>query len=919
MSFAEFFEIATDNKPYDYQCRLACGDNAERVNAEKLLNGTECLSRLVSIPTGLGKTAAVTLAWLWNRVALGNDAWPRRLVYCLPMRTLVEQTASEVEKWLKQLVDSGKYLNAREDLLWILDHSPIILMGGEENDVARRDWDIHPEKPAILIGTQDMLLSRALNRGYGMSRARWPMHFSLLNNDALWLFDETQLMGPGLWTSAQLDWLRNDRFKPSRPCASWWLSATIGTSFLDTRDRKDAIAVGTLDPLAAIVEITADEAEELDVLQAKRPIEFWTSAAFKGKTNAKKTDENPMDIFLAKLSKSVCNEHQMGTLSLVVCNSVATAQKVFNNIKSQMPESGSEVALLTSRFRMRDRREHLGKLFAFEDARKKGVREQKPCDHPGLICVSTQVVEAGVDISACRLWTELAPWPSIIQRIGRLNRDGKLNHEAKAFVFEVPVKKSGDKKGVPVGPYLAEDLTDAKKIVSALAIRYTKEPDKSIRDILNLLKADKTIANVIEKSLQPKLEPFPRAFDVHGLFSTEPDAFGGFTDVSPWVRSSDANADVTVFWRNWDEVKITLKSYKETEWIGPAFQREEGCPVSVHRLRSFVDNTKNAYLWNDKTDTWEPIRSKDIFPGMVILLPANAGGYAKECGWTGIKADKLLDTPPPGPFDDGDKDKLVTTKPQWVSLDAHLAAVGAEAERIGRALALPPAQQTALVHAGTLHDIGKSYLQWQESLPPTRPDATTLWAKAPFFAKRANMRHEAASALAAWHQKYRARTADFSALTIYLIAAHHGFIRTVLSSRPTAPLPNIAGILIVEPPPVLMWRAKAEETWPLDFICAQDGTDGVFSEDADGNLIFTPVAPGWTALVADLLGGWEADAPQFSARAIPSNDANEPHSLNPFKLAFLETLLRAADCRVSASEMGIPAQTIFQPVVGRKS
>ena len=40
-----------------------------------------------------------------------------------------------------------------------------------------------PKRPAILIGTQDMLLSRALNRGYGMSRYRWPMHFGLLNND----------------------------------------------------------------------------------------------------------------------------------------------------------------------------------------------------------------------------------------------------------------------------------------------------------------------------------------------------------------------------------------------------------------------------------------------------------------------------------------------------------------------------------------------------------------------------------------------------------------------------------------------------------------------------------------------------------------------------------------------------------------
>jgi CRISPR-associated endonuclease/helicase Cas3 len=73
-SFGEFFKKATGSQPYDYQCRLA------EARPE---------SHLINIPTGLGKTAAVVLAWLWNRVGLKKAEWPRRLVYCLPMRTLV--------------------------------------------------------------------------------------------------------------------------------------------------------------------------------------------------------------------------------------------------------------------------------------------------------------------------------------------------------------------------------------------------------------------------------------------------------------------------------------------------------------------------------------------------------------------------------------------------------------------------------------------------------------------------------------------------------------------------------------------------------------------------------------------------------------------------------------------------------------
>ncbi|MBI4230359.1 MAG: hypothetical protein HY608_05950 [Planctomycetes bacterium] len=43
-----------------------------------------------------------------------------------------------------------------------------VSMGCEEAE----EWDIYPEREAILVGTQDMLLSRALNRGYAASRAR---------------------------------------------------------------------------------------------------------------------------------------------------------------------------------------------------------------------------------------------------------------------------------------------------------------------------------------------------------------------------------------------------------------------------------------------------------------------------------------------------------------------------------------------------------------------------------------------------------------------------------------------------------------------------------------------------------------------------------------------------------------------------
>lgn len=105
------------------------------------------------------------------------------------MRALVEQTARVARQALERLEDP----------------TPVhVLMGGVEPD----DWRREPERRAVIIGTMDMLLSRALNRGYAESRFAWPVAFGLLNNDCRWVFDEVQLVGPGRTTSAQLHGLR---------------------------------------------------------------------------------------------------------------------------------------------------------------------------------------------------------------------------------------------------------------------------------------------------------------------------------------------------------------------------------------------------------------------------------------------------------------------------------------------------------------------------------------------------------------------------------------------------------------------------------------------------------------------------------------------------------------------------------------
>src|SRR6185437_1118312 len=270
--FEALFRQATGNSAaLPYQKRLALGD---------------AFPTLLDVPTGLGKTAAAVLAWVWRRrfaEESTHKTTPRRLVYCLPMRVLVEQTFTESVKWLDRLgllagsvewteTDAADLPTKKAQLKrptdgegrgyrpefeakrsngWASENGdggqqPVavhLLLGGEE----KTDWALRPERDAILIGTQDMLLSRAMNRGYAAGRARWPLEFGFLNSDCLWVFDEIQIMDTGLASSLQFDaWRRCLRLRPardqfleenqnhlSRPCHSLWMSATMAKHWLE--------------------------------------------------------------------------------------------------------------------------------------------------------------------------------------------------------------------------------------------------------------------------------------------------------------------------------------------------------------------------------------------------------------------------------------------------------------------------------------------------------------------------------------------------------------------------------------------------------------------------------------------------------------------------------------------------------------
>ena len=179
----------------------------------------------VDVPTGLGKTRVMAL-WLAAR-ALGAPL-PRRLVYVVDRRAVVDQATEEAERLSKNLDAALGGLGAttaaecRSRLGLSRASLPISTLRGQFAD--NRRWLDAPGGAAIVVGTVDMIGSRLLFEGYGVSRGMRPAHAGLLGADALVLVDEAHLVPPfnALLRSAA----RAERPEPVPPMRVVALSAT---------------------------------------------------------------------------------------------------------------------------------------------------------------------------------------------------------------------------------------------------------------------------------------------------------------------------------------------------------------------------------------------------------------------------------------------------------------------------------------------------------------------------------------------------------------------------------------------------------------------------------------------------------------------------------------------------------------------
>ncbi|MGH6841370.1 MAG: DEAD/DEAH box helicase family protein [Methylocella sp.] len=158
----------------------------------QLINGE--IPGALDLPTGLGKTSVMAI-WLVARALAGEDALkavPRRLVYIVDRRAVVDQATEEAEKLRQALNNDAAHLKG---LLGLSNGTlPISTLRGAHVD--NREWLDNPAALAIIVGIVDMIGSRLLFEGYGVSPKMRPYHAGLLGADTLIVLDEAHLVPP---------------------------------------------------------------------------------------------------------------------------------------------------------------------------------------------------------------------------------------------------------------------------------------------------------------------------------------------------------------------------------------------------------------------------------------------------------------------------------------------------------------------------------------------------------------------------------------------------------------------------------------------------------------------------------------------------------------------------------------------------
>jgi len=474
------------------------------------------IRKVCDLPTGLGKTSVIHI-WLLalRRQILENmPRLPTRLVYVVDRRTVVDQATQIAEGAKKNLTSLG----LADD--WL----SVSTLRGQFAD--NREWTTDPSRPAIIIGTVDMIGSRLLFSGYRSSYKRRPLDAGLLGQDALLVLDEAHLSEPFAKLVRALSDEGTFQQGQGKPMRVMCMSATTAG------DDPHRFKLEETD-----LEGTPDTNPIIQRYEAKKRLSISTPL-----------DKKAVETGIIEAATRLAGD---GARVVIFVRRPEDAQRIERDIGKLKPFLNA-VTVLTGTMRGLERDELLERpvMKRFLDG------DERPEDRPGkapAILVSTSAGEVGFDLNADHMVSDAAPLDSMIQRLGRVNRRGYGDATVEVFVAKSEEKdqKGQDWPKEKTKPTYESAAAEAIKCLGNLEKNSGGGTFNASPKALDALK--KTLT---EQQLLAASAPKPTTVELTDILldawsmTTITQPMPGRPPVPPWLRGLDAEGpQTTIAWR----------------------------------------------------------------------------------------------------------------------------------------------------------------------------------------------------------------------------------------------------------------------------------------------------------------------------------------------------------------------------------
>ena len=617
-TFNDQFAALSGLKPFRWQRRLF----------ERLVEGH--IPAALDLPTGLGKTSVMAI---WVIARAYGARLPRRLVYVVDRRAVVDQATDEAEKLRKALEGNAEHFNELDEdtrtqakqtannlrkRLDFTDKLPISTLRGAHVD--NREWLDDPAAPAIIVGTVDMIGSRLLFEGYGVSRKMRSYQAGLLGVDALIVLDEAHLVPPfaHLLRAIEQDASLRPNAEADRALLPHFvflpLSATQRDSGEDKQGRApfrleaedwktDCIARRRLEAKKRLhLEQLADKGQDKQLAEAA-----WALAI-------KDCKFSRVAIFCDRRDKK---DHGGGLSAQGVKEEIEKLAK--GDKKEGKPAVGIHpVELFVGARRVHERGGAAKRLREFGF-----IGGKQPLSKPAFL-VATSAGEVGVDIDADHMVSDLVAWERMVQRLGRVNRRGEGSADIKVFWNEPAIKNARkptkpEKRAIVAAASrtVIENLPQIDGVFDASpgALRLLVEHARNDEALKAALKAATT-----PEPLRPALN---RAF-VDSWSMTSLEMHAGRPEVVPWLRGWVEEAPQTmVVWRthlpiresigDWLCTSANEKEIEDFFEAAPPHQSEK-LETDTYRVANWLQERGRALLKRERHLLEEVVVDEDTGP-----------------------------------------------------------------------------------------------------------------------------------------------------------------------------------------------------------------------------------------------------------------------------------------------------------------